>query len=167
MIINFFKKFQIKQAIIANILCLLNLFGDQFNTDTQNEILDEVLPFIKNKDIYLSPHCMEIVLKLIMLEPTKKPQYYQVFDICLCLAQSNAIQGTISTKLIEVFERLSTFNSIDVSNTINNLLQGITNKNSISLISKCIALLCTSCKGNEKIQDFILKLTEGVSSLEK
>ena len=138
----------LKISTLESLIIFVEALKGKIDEGIHREILQNILPYIKDEDFYLAQITLQL-LSLLILENTKViPEYNAALENCIKLAKSPLVQGVLLTRLLEIFENFSKNNLIDIFSTVEKLNQG-DNKNALTSIAKCISTMVLNSP-NEK-----------------
>lgn len=137
---------------MKNVIYLLN---KRLPKQTQKDIVDVVSPYIDDKDFYLAQLALEVLGKVIELNP-EAGIYKDAVQNCIKLTKSALIQGSTTQRISEVFHLIGAHKLADESAIFNSLLSDL-NKNCLVTAAKALAGLISGIDDKAR-QGFINQL---------
>jgi len=151
----------LKISTLESLIIFVEALKGKIDEAIHREILQNVLPYIRDEDFYLAQISLQL-LSLLILENAKPiPEYNSALENCIKLAKSPLVQGILLTRLLEIFDNFSRNNLIDIFATIDKLNQG-NNKNSLNSIAKCISVMILATNNEKTRTSFIDICTQNV-----
>ena len=118
---------------------MVELIKNKLTPNIQATILSQISQFIKDEDFYLAQLSIDLVIKIVSINPTSTPELETAINNSITLSKSSLIQGVTINKLIDLFSLIAQ-KGFPTENLIQKLIQNI-NKNSMIPASKSIAAL--------------------------
>ena len=146
----------LKISTLESLIIFVEALKGKIDEGIHREILQNILPYIKDEDFFLAQISLQLLSLLILENKKAIPEYNAALENCIKLAKSPLVQGVLLTRLLEIFENFSKNNLIDIFSTIDKLNQG-DNKNSLNTIAKCISVMILATN-NEKTRNSFLEI---------
>ena len=139
--------------MLKNVIYLLKV---KLPKETQKDIVDVAAPYIKDEDFFLAQLALEVLIKIIEINPTNTGIYKDSIQNCVKLTKSALIQGNTTSRLSDVFMLIGAHKLADPTMLFNSLISEI-NKNCLATVSKALAGLILGVDEKSK-QGFIQQL---------
>lgn len=138
--------------VMKNVIYLLK---QQLPKERQKDIVDVTSPYIEDKDFFLAQLALEVLGKIIELNPTAG-FYKDAIQNCIKLTKSSLVQGSTTQRISDVFYLIGAHKLADEVAIFSSLISDL-NKNCLLTAAKALAGFITGV--DEKVRmNFIQQL---------